>query len=82
MNSPQQLGIACIGPVQNQANQHSRTDRGTAYEAPPLAEELLTIDGFWETVSQFSIRGWFLVSQWMASHQEDMDHHKFESMSY
>lgn len=36
------------GLSQDQANQNPTMDGGGAHEAPPLAEEFLAIDGFWQ----------------------------------
>jgi hypothetical protein len=39
-----------------QANQHSSMDQGGASWVPALAEELLTVDNFWDKHSQFSLK--------------------------
>lgn len=46
---------------QDQARQH-RVWRERGSHAPLLIEEALTIGGFWERVSQFSLRVWSLAS--------------------
>jgi hypothetical protein len=46
--------VACTKPVKNQADQHPNM-------SPTLPEELLTVDGFWETETQLSLKVWPLI---------------------
>lgn len=40
----------------DQAGQYSSIEGGEAHNPPPIAEELLLVDGSWERESQFSLR--------------------------
>lgn len=58
--------FTCIRPIPHQARPHSSTGRRGSHEAPHLAEALLTADGYWRKVSQFSLR----VCPWQVKHTQ------------
>lgn len=55
--------VACIRPIQDQASQHSSMEWEGLMRPPPLAEELLRVDGCWGRESQFSLRVYPPVGQ-------------------
>lgn len=60
--------VVCIKPAQDQVNQHPNMIGGGAYEPPPLAEELSTIESFGGKENWFSLRVLLLVGQSSSSY--------------
>lgn len=54
--------VACTRSTEDQTGHYSSVeDRGRGLDAPPTTEDLGTVDSFWGSKSQFSLRVWLLA---------------------